>query len=170
MKPQFGYNPEEIADAELRLSYENFSIDHLLQPRVIAPNRDFQNFWSSYTPTSVPVLPPLTDGKMPMLTRKGFIDITTIEVVADPSGGWAMMNRMARHYGVWREWGDVPRDALPESAPAELLNRIKRITEVSRRKAMEKLEAKRIETEIQAQTSENISRLFDPPGTRYYYR
>jgi hypothetical protein len=32
IKPQFGYNPEDITDYELRTAYENFNIDHVLQP------------------------------------------------------------------------------------------------------------------------------------------
>jgi hypothetical protein len=86
LKPTFGYNPEDLADFELRTTYENFSIEHVLKPRVITPNTDFANVVGSSSlpagivPTS---LPPISGGMMPMLSLKGFIDITFIEIFCD---------------------------------------------------------------------------------------
>jgi len=110
---------------------------------------------------------------MPMLTRKGFVDITTVETLCPPSTGWVRINRMARAYrlaGPWSQWGDCPREMLPELAPQELLDRVARITEYSRRQAAERIEAKRVEAAFRQQGQQNAQDLFDPPGTRYYHR
>lgn len=69
----------------------------------------------------------------PMLTRKGFIDLVTIESVADPSAGWTQLTRVVGHYGRWRAWGDLPRSMLPQYAPQDLLDRLARITALSQR-------------------------------------
>jgi len=80
---------------------------------------------------------------------------------------------MARSYrltGPWGQWGDCPRGMIPEVAPKELLDRIARIAEFSRRQAAERIEAKRVEAAIKEQRQQVALSLFDPPGTRYYYR
>src|SRR4051812_45321566 len=109
-------------------------------------------------------------GMMPMITLQGFIDISVIETVGDPSLGWLRVNRMAQHYNIWREWGDVPRSMLPEVAPADLVGRIEVVTEQARVKSQKLIDASAAEAEIKAQGRENVLRLFDPPGTRYVYR
>jgi hypothetical protein len=181
-KPHFGFNSEDLADYELRTVYQNFSIDHVLQDRIIAPNNDmdgvvskFDNImgkgWGSkIAPSS---LPPISGGKMPMLTRKGFVDITTVETLGEPSTGWMRINRMARSYrlaGPWSQWGDCPREMVPDVAPKALLDRIARIAEFSRRQAAQRIEANRVKLALKQQGEQNALDLLDPPGTRYYYR
>lgn len=109
-----------------------------------------------------------TGGMMPMLTLPGFIDITVVETLSDPSPGWIRVNRIAQHYNIWREWGDVPRSMMPEVAPAELMTRIAVITQQSAARVQTMLDANATKLAFQAQASENVLRLFDPPGTRYY--
>lgn len=111
-----------------------------------------------------------SDGKMPMLTLRGFIDITVIETLYEPSPGWARINRIAQHYGVWRQMGDMPRSMMPDAPPQELITRVAIIQQQAAAKAQTLINANMAELSMQAQTSENISRLLDPPGTRYYYR
>jgi hypothetical protein len=105
-----------------------------------------------------------------MLSFQGFIAISTIEIVGEPSEGWQYLNRIVRHYGIWRQWGDIPREMLPEMPPQDMLDRIKRVTELYKRQASQKIEAKRVELELRAQGESNALRLLDPPGTRYVYR
>lgn len=175
IKPQFGYNPEDIADYELRTAFENFNIDHVLQPRIIAPNNDMAGLTasmaglSSFAQSLAKGLQPkpISDGKMPMLSPRGFVDITVIEIVGEPNRGTLMLNRVWKHYGVWKERGEIPRTSLPEEPPRDLLERIKRVGEFSRRQAAERIEAARVEAMFKAQGRENALRLLDPPGTTY---
>jgi hypothetical protein len=113
-------------------------------------------------------IPSISGGVMPLMTRKGFIDITTIETLGDPSIGWMRINRMARHYGLVGQWGECPREMIPEVAPQSMLDRIERIAVYSRRQAASKIEAKRVELALKQQGQQNAIDLIGPP--RYYYR
>ena len=58
---------------------------------------------------------------MPLLTLRGFIDSTAMEVLANPSQGWTYLNRALHYYQIliWREKGDIPREMIPMvTAPA----------------------------------------------------
>src|SRR4051812_9319772 len=109
-------------------------------------------------------------GLMPMLTRRGFIDLTTVEILYEPSPGWIKLNLIARHYNIWRQWGDVPRSMLPLAPPPELVMRVAAIQQQTEAQARDMIHASAVKASFQAQAAENISRLFDPPGTRYVYR
>jgi hypothetical protein len=104
---------------------------------------------------------------MPTLSPRGFVDITVIEIVSEPNRGTLMLNRVWKHYGVWKERGEIPRILLPEEPPRDLLERIKRVGEFSQRQAAERIEAARAEAMFKAQGRENALRLLDPPGTTY---
>ena len=69
-------------------------MDQVLQDRIIAPNTNMDGViseldnimgkgWGSKMASPAP--PPISGGKIPMLTRKGFIDITTVETLGTPS-------------------------------------------------------------------------------------
>jgi len=178
-KPQIGYSGEDLADFEFRTILENFSFEFTLRPRPAAPNRDIQNMMGgipgltdafSKILASSASLTPLSGGQMPCLTRKGFVDICTLEMLADPSLGWRYINLALKHYHIWRQWGDYPRSMLPEEAPKQVLDRITKVTALGQRRANERLEAARIQTEIEKRGRENALRLLDPPGTTYHYR
>jgi hypothetical protein len=49
---------------------------------------------------------------MPMLSPRGFVDITVIEIVGEPNRGTLMLNRVWKHYGVWKERGEIPIDSV----------------------------------------------------------
>ena len=180
--PQFGHNSEDLADYEFRTVLKNFSFDHVLRKRATVPNNDMSKLLggipglsSSFAKLmtqnkSSSLLDPPASGGMPLLTRSGFIDITTVEMLGDPSPAWQKFNRIARHYNIWREWGDCPREMFPNETPRPVSERIARATAVCNRQAQNLLEATRVQTELQAQGRENALRLLDPPGTRYVYR
>jgi hypothetical protein len=52
---------------------------------------------------------------MPLLTLRGFIDSTAMEVLANPFQGWTYLNRALHYYmiPIWREKGDIPRKMIP---------------------------------------------------------
>lgn len=173
----FGFNKEDPADYELTRAYKNFSIEHTLSPRNSPANNDMASLTSGISglmgssmsaimKASAPK--PISRGMMPMLTLRGFIDITAVEVLADPSEGWLYTNRALRHYSVWREMGDFPRNMLPDFAPQQVLDRVRRITQVSAQQAQNLLAANYAENAMKAQGSQNALDLID--GGRYYYR
>lgn len=181
--PQFGVDRHDIADYEMRTVYENWSIDHTLQKRTGAPNRDMENIYASFPSVAGMTgsvfsnilrnslqQSSLSGGMMPMISRKGFIEIMSVDIAGEPSVGWQRLNRMARHYNVWRQWGDIPREMLPEFAPPDLLARIEKVAAYSKQQAEQRLEATRAKIEIEQRGREYALQQLDPPGTRYVYR
>jgi hypothetical protein len=54
----------------------------------------------------------------PALTRRGFADLQTIDILIDPDLAADKINRVLTQYAIWKEWGPLPRSALP-SYPAQ---------------------------------------------------
>jgi hypothetical protein len=182
-KPTFGAISEDLADYELRTVFENFTIEHVLRPRAAPPNNDLGNMVSSLSGSigrrlssqlaSSLAIPRISGGMMPMVTRKGFIDITTIELLGEPARGPLLIDRIVRYYPLkdpWSQWGDCPRQILPDEIPKELAERVARISAFSKRQAAERIEAKRVELAFRQQGRQNALDLLDPPGTKYVYR
>lgn len=160
-KPVFGYNPQDFADYQLRQEYINLSIDHVMAPRPpAAPNTDLRSSFSSLRniipPSlsqifdSIPTGTSISGNQMPLLTRRGFIDICATEFLYYPNAGFSYVTKAVRHYGIWRELGDVPRNVIPAVAPQELIDRVKIINIEATRKAEELLAAKTVETNLAA--------------------
>jgi hypothetical protein len=80
------------------------------------------------------------------------------------------MNMILRHYGVWRELGDIPRDMWPTTPPQELVERVRRMSAAARNRSQEIIDAKKVEMQLRAQGRQNALELISPPGTRYYYQ
>jgi hypothetical protein len=81
----------------------------------------------------------IPSGPMPLLTLRGFIDLTTVETLFDPSKGWDYLNRALRYYQLplLRSWGEIPRWALPGMAPREILDRVANIQQTATQQAMQ---------------------------------
>lgn len=79
------------------------------------------------------------------------------------------MNRVAKHYRIWREWGDIPRATMPNAPPSELVQRVALVTRQSQQRNQGRLDASAAEANMELRGQEAALRLFDPPGTRYYY-
>lgn len=158
-KPVFGYNPQDLADYNLREEYINFSIDHVMAPRPPStPNTDIRDAYSSLRNimppaifNSIPTGKSISGNQMPLLTRRGFIDSCANELLYYPNAGFSGVAKAARHYGIWRELGDMPRNVMPAVAPRELIDRVELINIEAKRKAEDLLAAKMIETNIAAQ-------------------
>jgi hypothetical protein len=56
---------------------------------------------------------------MPLLTLRGFIDGTALDVLSNPEQGRTRLNRALHYYQIpiWREKGDVPREMIPLVTP-----------------------------------------------------
>jgi hypothetical protein len=166
-----------MADKALKNVYDLFSIDHMLQPRAQAPHVDptgltqqFQQVLGSAFHPSLLQSSRSAAGPMPLLTRKGFIDITTVELLADPSKHWGNMSRMLRKYNLprYRTWGDLPRSVVPELPHPMMLERVAAVTKVATQKGERELEAVRAEGMMKAKGRQNALDLID--GPRYYYQ
>jgi hypothetical protein len=146
----------------------------MLADRNAPPNQDMAAITSQFagllgnSAASLTTMRPISGGKMPMLTRKGFCDITAVEVIHDPSDGWGYLNRALKHYGVWREMGDLPRSTLPDFAPPAVVERVRLITIASRQKAESLIAAKHVELKLAAQGQQAALDLLD--DRRYVYR
>ncbi|KAF9266082.1 hypothetical protein L218DRAFT_1075092 [Marasmius fiardii PR-910] len=189
LKPQpvLGIPQEYLADKALKDAYDLFSIDHITQERpkaTVTPcgtsplTAQFRSLGIDYEPSPSPAAALISsNGLMPLLTRKGFIDITCVEVLCDPSRHWGNLTRVVKQYanspdagtmGEYRIWGDLPRVVLPEVPDPAMTERVKRLGEVARAKAQQELDASHAMASIRAQGSRNALELLS--DTRYVYR
>ncbi|KAK0245426.1 hypothetical protein EDD85DRAFT_943853 [Armillaria nabsnona] len=93
----YGGSKENMADKALRNAYNLFSIEHVLNPRHNPPGSTTPSITTqlqgllgnAFNPVMMHSVPlQSSNSQMPLLTRKGFIDITTVEVLSDPSRTW----------------------------------------------------------------------------------
>lgn len=149
----FGYSPQDFADYSLREVYTNLSTDHVMAPRPpSAPNTDVRSSFASLRNIvppalskileSVPTGNSISGNQMPLLTRRGFIDIIASDFLYYPNAGFGCYTKAARHYGIWRELGDMPRNVMPAVAPQELIDRVKLVNIEATRRAEELLASK----------------------------
>jgi hypothetical protein len=177
LQATFNASKETMADKALKIAYDVFSIEHILQPRVQAPHVDptgltqtlRRTFGSAFNP-SVFGSAGSASGPMPLLTRKGFIDIATIELLSDPSKHWGNMSRMLRKYNLprYRTWGDLPRSVVPELPHPTMLERVAAVSKAATAKGERELEAMRAQSMLAAKGRQNALDLID--DRRYYYR
>ncbi|KAL0581495.1 hypothetical protein V5O48_000538 [Marasmius crinis-equi] len=187
-QPMLGIPKEYMADKALKNAYDLFSIEHAIQERpkemttpVVNPlTAQFQSMGINYDPcASFGTSMVGSNGVMPLLTRKGFMDITCVEVLCDPSRHWGNFSRIIRAYSnapnaqagpmaQYGDWPDLPRVVLPEMPDARMLERVKRVGEVAKAKAQEDLDAARVRTGIEAQGRQHALDLIG--DYRYTYR
>ncbi|KAG6888770.1 hypothetical protein C0995_006099 [Termitomyces sp. Mi166 len=75
---------------------------------------------------------------MPAITRKGFIDVTSIDLLIEPSQQWEHMNRVLKKYNlpIYQHWGALPRDVLPSVPEQVMLDRVMNVAAITRKKAL----------------------------------
>jgi hypothetical protein len=161
---------KDNADFELRRYYDNFSIEYILQDRLDESENEIdsvaQNLENLLKPADSKSektdLKSLSGGKMPMLTRKGFVDVVAVEVLYDPSRGWENLNRVLRSYGLWQERAPpgapagvvIPREVIPETSPPELQERVQKLVELSQEQGQDVLSAKLAQNQLPPQGQE----------------
>ncbi|KAJ7330942.1 hypothetical protein DFH08DRAFT_310734 [Mycena albidolilacea] len=171
----FGQTKEDVADAALKRAYDLFSIEYILHPRPRDPNapvdaltrqiRSMPAYAQSILPASV------SGGQMPLLTRKGFVDITAVEALCDPARHWGCFARVLRMYDVGQAvtgWGAIPRGVLPEAADPRMLARVASVQAFAGEQAKREVAANHAKLKLQAQGRANALDLID--DNRYYYR
>lgn len=114
-------NKESHADLAMRSAYELRSIEHILKHRrgpqahlVRLSAHSFGNLVTGDAHSHPPYSHP-----MPLLTLRGFIDSTALDVLTSLEQGWTYLNRALRYYRIpiWREKGDIPREMIPTAIP-----------------------------------------------------
>jgi Zinc finger, ZZ type len=127
----YGSNREGQADVALKTAYDTFGIEHRLGQRPQQHQRQqssgssLGNMFKSTASSMMGAAAPT--GPMPLLTLRGFIDITGIEVCYDPNRGMSGLNQALRAYqlAIWRERGDLPRWAFPDRPVQAVVDRVK---------------------------------------------
>ncbi|KAK8134265.1 hypothetical protein PG984_006277 [Apiospora sp. TS-2023a] len=165
----FLYTSEDMADYELKACCEAWYFDHKTAVRHPGRNQ-------------------LPYGGMPLLSLKGFTDMMAVESAGEPERAWRGLNAALRHYGIWQAMGPLPREVFlqvklvfefrgvmvaniailgSQDMPRQLQQRLEQVKIRSHRAAQEKLDAVRVQTQIQAQGREAALDLID--GPRYGY-
>ncbi|KAI1457897.1 hypothetical protein F4805DRAFT_159423 [Annulohypoxylon moriforme] len=150
LKPSVMFQPEDLADYELKAACEAWGFEHRVAIR--DPSRA-----------------QLPYGGMPLLTARGFADMMALEHAGDPGRAHTGINAALRRYGVWPDRGPLPRHCLlpGPDMPAEVQRRQREVLARSKRVAAERMEATRVRMALQAQgrrQAEEIS------GDYYYVR
>ena len=67
---------------------------------------------------------------MPLLTLKGLIDISSLDMLSNMDKALAHVNRALRAYNlpIWHARRDIPRWVLPATPPQQVLNRIQGVS------------------------------------------
>ncbi|KAJ7664569.1 hypothetical protein DFH06DRAFT_1324113 [Mycena polygramma] len=170
--PQVGQVMEDVADAALKRVYDLFSIEYILRPRPRNPNAPVDDLTRQLQALGTAPPASVSGGLMPLMTLKGFIDITTVEMLSDPSAEWGSISRAVKVYDLpeVRAWGDIPRSVLPDEPDPRMKARVARATAVSREQGARELEAAQVRAMFQAQASQNVLDLFDDRRHYYTYR
>ena len=166
-----------MADKSLKNAYDLFSIEHVLLQRIQAPHVDPTGLTSTiqrvlgaaYQP-SMTMTSFSQPGPMPCITRDGLVELCRIEMLSDPSKQWGDFSRMLRKYNLpqYIGWGDLPRSVLPDVPDAAMLQRVAGISEFSKHKANEILDAARAGAMIRAKGRQNGLDLISNTRYRYY--
>ncbi len=115
----FGQSKETMADKALRNAYDLFSIEHVLKERpASSKTRMYSLIGAKVTPAGGS-----SASKMPLLTLKGFIEISTVEILCDPSREWGNLQRALKRYKLTK-FASMPRHVLPEDADPRMQQRV----------------------------------------------
>jgi hypothetical protein len=145
-----GKSKEDVADAALKHVYDLHSIEYVLRPR---PGSGSGN-----------------SNTMPLLTLKGLMDLTALEMLSDPSTEWGSISRVINTYDLpaVRGWGALPRSVLPNVPDPRITERVARVLAAEAKEHERRLEASRVKLMLQAQGEQNALDLLD--DRRYTYR
>ncbi|KAJ7069387.1 hypothetical protein C8F01DRAFT_1245599 [Mycena amicta] len=174
----YGQTKEDVADSALKRAYDLFSIEYILRPRPRDPNAPVDALTAQIQATLGPSFartmqkPSVSGGMMPLLTRKGFADITAVELLGDPSRGWGGLSRIIQMYGLETQlgegnWGSLPRSVLPEEADPRVLARVARVQAFAQDQAKMEIQANYAKLKLQQQGRDNALALLD--DRRYVY-
>ncbi|KAF8849512.1 hypothetical protein BDZ45DRAFT_680466 [Acephala macrosclerotiorum] len=105
---------KDMADLELGLYYSENNISHILGVRsktLTSPTEEPTSAVERRIRQSISFKP-----NTPMLSRQGFIDLTTIEYLKDLDLAHEHLGRAVKEYGIWKELGTLPTSLLPNDS------------------------------------------------------
>ncbi|KAJ7101245.1 hypothetical protein B0H15DRAFT_990853 [Mycena belliarum] len=170
----FNQTKEEAADAALRRVFDLFSIQYELRTRLRPPSapvdpltRTLQAFSATLGTSLAPAAP--TGAHMPVLTFPGFLELTSIEVLCDPSAHWGNLTRVLRLYNLptLRAWGAMPRAMLPDEADPRMLGRVAKVSAFAKAQGERELAAAVAKSRMEAIGRQNALDLIDDRRYRY---
>ncbi|KAL4800906.1 hypothetical protein BDV19DRAFT_352306 [Aspergillus venezuelensis] len=164
----------DMADRELTDHFTSYSVDFALRPRtppstpVKSPLDPLsylpasqRNTLSRFMPSSS--VPTLSGGQKPMLSLRGFSDLTLISILLNPSAAWSQLNRIIQAFQIpaYREWGDLPRDALPLAPHQPEVERVRVLLEGARANAQREIDAVHARLKLEQQGRQHALDLLD---------
>lgn len=142
------YTAQDMADYELKAALEAFIFDHKVVVR-------------DSTRRQLPY------GGMPLLSLAGFTDYMSVEYTGEPDIHLPGLNNALRVYNIWPDKGPVPRYLFPATRPTEIQQRIAAGSARSHTTAQTRLDAVKMQHQIEAQGRQNAIDLVS--NVRYVY-
>ncbi|KAL4950632.1 hypothetical protein BDW69DRAFT_171659 [Aspergillus filifer] len=164
----------DMADRELTDHFTSYSVDFALRPRtppstpVKSPLDPLsylpasqRNTLSRFMPSSS--VPTLSGGQKPMISLRGFSDLTLISILLNPSAAWSQLNRVIQAFQIpsYREWGDLPRNALPLAPHQPEVERVRVLLEGARANAQREIDAVHARLKLEQQGRQHALDLLD---------
>jgi hypothetical protein len=126
---------KSMADKILKEMYDIFPIDYVPGerapvPQVNANPNKFENIFNLNLNLDSVASPfaaaSSSSTPVPLLTRKGFLHVATIEVLRDPSSRWWSLSLLLKKYDLsqYKGWGDLPRNVLPDRPDQRMVQRL----------------------------------------------
>ncbi|KAL4940036.1 hypothetical protein BDV06DRAFT_230665 [Aspergillus oleicola] len=165
----------DMADRELTDHFTAYSVDFALRPRtppsspISSPLDPLsylpasqRNIISRFMPSSAPI-PSLSGGQKPMLSLRGFSDLTLISILLNPSAAWTQLNRVIQAFSIsaWKEWGDLPRDVLPLAPHQPEVERVRVLLEGARANAEREVDTVHARLKLEQKGRQNALDLLD---------
>ncbi|RDW60030.1 hypothetical protein BP5796_11636 [Coleophoma crateriformis] len=107
---------KDVADLELSLYFADMKVSHELNIRskIFTPSETAAERPASATEQRIKDSMTFS-ANMPMLSRQGFIDLSAMQYLKDPSKGHEELAKAVSTYGIWKDLCEMPRSVLPES-------------------------------------------------------
>ncbi|KAI9734820.1 MAG: hypothetical protein M1834_001898 [Cirrosporium novae-zelandiae] len=160
-----GRHPTQTSLRQLLNRPYNPTPQHYYHPPPNPNPRNITTFLSQICHSKSPYT---SNNQMPLLTLRGFTDFTALELLCDPSKGWGNLNRALRHYGIWRDRGDIPCSMLPEFPPEQVLQRVRQVSELVKLRDEEIMASTAARLKLEAQGRQHAVDLLDDRRYVYY--
>ncbi|KAL4980274.1 hypothetical protein BDW66DRAFT_72673 [Aspergillus desertorum] len=160
----------DIADRKLTDHFTAYSVDFTLRPRTPPSTPSPMNLYSrlsssQHAPLSrfMPQIPSMSGGQKPMLSLRGFMELSLIAVLLSPSPAWGQLNRVIKAYRipVWLEYGDLPRAMLPLGPYQPEVERVRVLLEGATANAEEEMDALHARLKLEQRGRQNALDLLD---------
>ncbi|GFF71729.1 hypothetical protein IFM62136_08157 [Aspergillus lentulus] len=171
--PQYGY---DMADRELADHFTAYGVDFALRRRTppstpVNSPLDPMSYlpaaqraaMAAFMPAQSTSANSLSGGQKPMLSFRGWTDLTVCGVLLNPSAACGQLNRAMQAFQlpIWREWGDIPRDMLPLAPYQPEVERVRVMLEGARLNAEQEVDAVHARLKLEARGEQNALDLLD---------